>query len=168
MASQDLLNLQRVAGLGNYGAEADDLEKSYRKEINALKGTKRRPSKMSEEELRRQLNLLSQKQVEEIRNQFEGRIIRRTPTSRKWNGEPLLSLPPVVSHTSFVTLSDKEMEELDKIRDDAIRYVFISIPHILERLQACHAVMRDKMDSHPGYVYISSPSIRSSVDPTCC
>jgi hypothetical protein len=76
---------------------------------------------LSAAEAAKNIHKLSQRQVEEIRETFRDRIIRRSPSSLKWDGTPLLDLPEVQDHSCFVTLKGVEHAELDKVQDKALK-----------------------------------------------
>lgn len=100
------------------------MEKVHRREITAQKRQNDKDRRLGEktaDEMRDALSVVTIKHVEQIKGQFQGRIIRRTPDSVKWDGTPLLPLPELQSLAAFITLSDKEMHALDEIRNEATR-----------------------------------------------
>lgn len=115
-----------MAGLGSFGEEADRLEKEQRSQVNALKreGAKRLQNEgVMFEDDQDGLQRLNQEHVQEIKLEFCGRIIRRTPEDKRWDGTPLLELPEVQDHIALVTPMPEEKEELDRICKKATRCV---------------------------------------------
>ena len=52
-----------------------------------------------------------------MNKQFEGRLIRRTPTSIGPNGKPLLRLPPLDVKHFVVKLTPREMKIIDSVTE---------------------------------------------------
>jgi hypothetical protein len=81
----------------------------------------RQRGEMTAEEANEALQKLSRGHVEQIKEGFGGRIVRRTPQSKQWDGKRLLELPSVVDHMMLVTPSEKEREALARICEKATR-----------------------------------------------
>jgi hypothetical protein len=67
-------------------------------------------------------NILSQQQmqiVSRLQDDFKGHLLRRTTKSKSWNGGQLLDLPPLVETMGILKLTDKEMQIVDQLSEEA-------------------------------------------------
>jgi TATA-binding protein-associated factor len=52
--------------------------------------------------------------VRQMKTQFSGHIIRRTPASLDWQGNPLLTLPPHKDVIGILTLTQREIDIINE------------------------------------------------------
>lgn len=116
---QDLIYLQRMAGIGKFGEEADIKEKEHRKEELAIKRRMKAKVNMATTE---DLNNVLKAQVMELREEWQGRIVRRSLTSPRYDGKNISQLDDFIVHAGLITLHEREKEVIEKITQEHYRW----------------------------------------------
>jgi hypothetical protein len=115
---QDLLNLQRVAGIGSYLRSLDAIEDETRKALQRARRAVKASIKADEadpDDPKAPIKKLQLEQVTSFRGYFEGRVVRRTPSSKRWDGKTLNALPDFEVHPSYLELRSEELDALNAI-----------------------------------------------------
>lgn len=115
---QDTAAMGRLVGLPHFFTEESSTEE--RADTANLRRAKRElpPDYDSENEDEDNPYRLCQVEISlRHQTQFQGRIIRRTRTSKTCDGDILIKLPPCVSILAFLQLTDREMEIISSLTD---------------------------------------------------
>ena len=116
LLSQDLLNLQRVAGISDFGLVLDKIEEEARRVLQRARcqlAKARRLSADNVDELERTMRDIQVDQVKQYHTSFADSLIQCTPYS-------LSKMPEYKVNASFITLTEEELDALCEIWDSAM------------------------------------------------
>lgn len=126
----------RLVGLPYFLSEdAYDEEKTDARNIRKAKGGDFEDGAFETDPSKEVQMFISQR----MQYQFDGSILRRTLNSLKWNGEPLIVLPPYDEIMLVVKLMDWEMEIItelaDRIKERCASFCFFVCDRLTRLLQ---------------------------------
>lgn len=107
--------MARLVGIPHFLSEAAlDEEKSDASVLRRARGDSEDITEATETEL----TICQMGIAHRMQQQFGGRVLRRTLTSKDWEGKDLISLPPYIETRVVVKLTDREMEFISELSND--------------------------------------------------